>query len=149
MLSADSKAKRFFTKKNANKTRGAFKQNTAILCGMAPFVAILIRMAIPDTPPIVKLLGAIKEYAEKELSPTTVSTGKQELRNYVFPHIPENGKFVLKANNKNFRDELILSRNTLEDYQWQLYLIAKAKSYYIPAAPAGQADIDQVKSTME
>ena len=33
---------------------------------MAPFVAILIRMAIPDTPPIVKLLGAIKEYAEKD-----------------------------------------------------------------------------------
>lgn len=28
-----------------------------------------------------------KEYAEKELSPTTVSTGKQELRNYVFPEI--------------------------------------------------------------
>lgn len=56
---------------------------------------------------------------------------------------------IQQANNKNFRDELILSRNTLEDYQWQLYLIAKAKSYYIPAAPAGQADIDQVKSTME
>lgn len=56
---------------------------------------------------------------------------------------------IQQANNKNFRDTLISSRNTLEDYQWQLYLIAKEKEYYIPAAPAGQADIEQVKMSIE
>ena len=30
---------------------------------------------------------------------------------------------IQQSNNKNLRDELINSRNTLEDYQWQLYLI--------------------------
>lgn len=55
---------------------------------------------------------------------------------------------IQQSNNKNFRDELIASRNTLEDYQWQLYLIAKEKEYYIPAAPAGQADIDEVKNSI-
>ncbi len=55
---------------------------------------------------------------------------------------------IQQANNKNYRDELVVSRNTLEDYQWQLYLIAKEKGYYVPAAPAGQADIEQVRNTM-
>jgi hypothetical protein len=55
---------------------------------------------------------------------------------------------IQQANNKNYRDELVVSRNTLEDYQWQLYLIAKEKGYYVPAAPAGQADIEQVRKTM-
>ena len=55
---------------------------------------------------------------------------------------------IQQSNNKNLRDELINSRNTLEDYQWQLYLIAKEKEYYVPAAPAGQADIEQVRNTM-
>ena len=55
---------------------------------------------------------------------------------------------IQQANNKNYRDELVVSRNTLEDYQWQLYLIAKENGYYVPAAPAGQADIEQVRNTM-
>ncbi len=55
---------------------------------------------------------------------------------------------IQQANNKNFRDTLITSRNSLENYQWQIYLIAKEKGYYIPAAPAGQADIEQVKNSI-
>lgn len=55
---------------------------------------------------------------------------------------------IQQSNDKNFRDTLITSRNSLENYQWQIYLIAKEKGYYVPAAPAGQADIDQVKSAI-
>lgn len=56
---------------------------------------------------------------------------------------------IQQSNNKNFRDELIASRNTLEDYQWQVYLIAKEKQYYVPAAPAGAADLEQVKNSIQ
>lgn len=55
---------------------------------------------------------------------------------------------IQQANNKTFRDELITSRNNLEDLQWQVYLIAKEKQYYVPAAPAGAADIEQVKNSI-
>ena len=50
---------------------------------------------------------------------------------------------IQQSNDKNFRDTLITSRNS-----WQIYLIAKEKGYYVPAAPAGQADIDQVKNAI-
>ena len=56
---------------------------------------------------------------------------------------------IQQSNDKNFRDTLITSRNSLENYQWQIYLIAKEKGYYVPAAPAGQADIEQVKNAIE
>ena len=55
---------------------------------------------------------------------------------------------IEQSNNKNSRDSLIACRNNLEDIQWELYLIAKQKGYYVPAAPAGQADIDQVKQAV-
>lgn len=55
---------------------------------------------------------------------------------------------IEQSNNENFRDTLITSRNALENYQWQTYLLAKQKGYYIPAAPGGQADIDQIKSAI-
>lgn len=55
---------------------------------------------------------------------------------------------IEQANNKNFRDTLIQTRNTLENLQWQIYLIAKEKGYYVPAAPAGEADIEQVKNAI-
>lgn len=56
---------------------------------------------------------------------------------------------IQQANNKTFRDELIASRNSLENYQWEVYLIAKEKQYYVPAAPAGAADIEQVKNSIK
>lgn len=55
---------------------------------------------------------------------------------------------IQQANNKNFRDSLVASRNKLEDLQWNIYLINKEKGYYVPAAPAGQADIEQVKNAI-
>lgn len=55
---------------------------------------------------------------------------------------------IEQANNKNFRDTIIQKRNKLENLQWEVYLIAKQKGYYVPAAPAGQADIEQVKNSI-
>lgn len=55
---------------------------------------------------------------------------------------------IQQSNNKNFRDTLIEHRNKLENIQWKIYLINKEKGYYIPAAPAGKADIDQVKQAI-
>lgn len=55
---------------------------------------------------------------------------------------------IQQSNNKNFRDTLIESRNKLENIQWEIYTINKDKGYYIPAAPAGQADVTQVKSAI-
>lgn len=55
---------------------------------------------------------------------------------------------IQQSNNKNFRDTLISKRNVLENVQWNIYLINKDKGYYIPAAPAGQADIEQVKNAI-
>lgn len=55
---------------------------------------------------------------------------------------------IEQSNNKNFRDTLISKRNALENTQWNIYLINKDKGYYIPAAPAGQADIEQVKNAI-
>lgn len=55
---------------------------------------------------------------------------------------------IQQSNNKNFRDNLIEYRNKLENLQWQVYLISKNKGYYVPAAPAGEADIEQVKQAI-
>jgi len=55
---------------------------------------------------------------------------------------------IEQANNKNFRDLLIQKRNIFENLQWDTYLIDKEKGYYVPAAPAGQADIEQVKNAI-
>ena len=55
---------------------------------------------------------------------------------------------IEQANNKNFRDIIIQKRNKLENLQWEVYLIAKEKGYYVPAAPAGEADIEQVKNAI-
>lgn len=55
---------------------------------------------------------------------------------------------IEQSNDKNFRDILIQNRNILENIQWHVYLIDKEKGYYVPAAPAGQADIEQVKNAI-
>ena len=48
-----------------------------------------------------------------------------------------------------FYDNITVSaRNKLENLQWQTYLLAKEKGYYVPAAPAGEADITQVKNAI-
>lgn len=55
---------------------------------------------------------------------------------------------IEQSNNKNFRDTIIQKRNKLENLQWEVYLIAKEKGYYVPAAPAGKADVEQVKNSI-
>lgn len=55
---------------------------------------------------------------------------------------------IQQSNNKNFRDTLVEHRNKLENIQWKIYLINKEKGYYVPAAPAGMADIEQVKQAV-
>lgn len=55
---------------------------------------------------------------------------------------------IQQSNDMNFRNTLISKRNTLEDLQWEIYLIAKQKGFYVPAAPAGQADIEEVKNSI-
>lgn len=55
---------------------------------------------------------------------------------------------IEQANNKNFRDIVTQARNKLENLQWEIYLVAKEKGYYIPAAPAGEADVQQVKNSV-
>lgn len=55
---------------------------------------------------------------------------------------------IEQSNNKNFRDTIINFRNKFEDIQWEVYLIAKEKGYYIPAATAGDADLEQVKNAI-
>ena len=55
---------------------------------------------------------------------------------------------VMQGNNKSLRDTFTTYRNQFEDLQWQIYVIARDKGYYIPAAPAGMADIDAVKTAV-
>ena len=55
---------------------------------------------------------------------------------------------VMQSNNKALRDTFVTYRNQFEDLQWQIYVIARDKGYYVPAAPAGQADIDAVKTAV-
>ena len=53
-----------FTKKKERIISGKFSANDAILCGIKPLVATLIRIASPAAPPMVKLFGVIKLYEE-------------------------------------------------------------------------------------
>ena len=55
---------------------------------------------------------------------------------------------VMQSNNKSLRDTFVTYRNQLEDLQWQIYVVARDKGYYIPAAPAGMADVDAVKTAV-
>lgn len=55
---------------------------------------------------------------------------------------------IMQSNDKALRDTFITYRNQMEDLQWQIYVVARDKGYYIPAAPAGQVDIDAVKTAV-
>lgn len=55
---------------------------------------------------------------------------------------------IMQSNDKALRDTFVTYRNQMEDLQWQIYVVARDKGYYIPAAPAGQADIDAVKTAV-
>ncbi len=52
---------------------------------------------------------------------------------------------IMQSNNKELRDYFTSVRNEIETLQWQVYEYSKSKEYYVPAAPAGAADIAAVK----
>ena len=56
---------------------------------------------------------------------------------------------ILQGDNENFRNILSNHRDTMEDIQYNLYKVGKEKGYYIPALPADQKDIDQVKNELD
>jgi len=56
---------------------------------------------------------------------------------------------IEQSNNKNLRDTCVQFRNVFENLQWNVYEFAKVKQYYVPAAPAGQADLEQVKQAVQ
>lgn len=55
---------------------------------------------------------------------------------------------IEQSNDKELRDSLIESRTEFEKLQWDIYMIAKDKGFYVPAAPAGEADIAAVKQAI-
>lgn len=56
------------------------------------------------------------------------------------------GEFISQTENQQLRQTLQQIRNEAETSQYELYTLAKNKSYYHPAAPASQDEIMQVKS---
>lgn len=53
---------------------------------------------------------------------------------------------ILQCDDKNLRDYFIGIRNKFEIIQYEIYALAKQKNFYKPAAPAGKADIEAVKT---
>lgn len=77
---------------------------------------------------------------EKDAVSDTLSSCKEIINTLTYS--------VMQSNNKNLRDTLQNFRDQMEALQWETYLVAKQKGYYVPAAPAGQADIDAVKTAV-
>ena len=55
---------------------------------------------------------------------------------------------IMQSNNKSLRDTFVKYRNEIEDLQWKIYVFARDNGYYVPAAPAGQADIEAVRTAI-
>ena len=58
------------------------------------------------------------------------------------------GDMIPQTENKELKQCLKQIRNQREMSQEKLYEAARAKSYYVPAAKATQAEIDHVKSIL-
>lgn len=56
------------------------------------------------------------------------------------------GGMILETENKELKQTLKQIRNQCEMSQEEIYEIARAKSYYVPAAPATPDEIQHVKS---
>ncbi len=55
--------------------------------------------------------------------------------------------FISQTEHPELRQTLIQIRNSDEASQFELFHLAKAKGYYVPAANATQEEIQNVKST--
>ena len=58
------------------------------------------------------------------------------------------GEMIPQTENMQLKQTLKQIRNQCEMSQEKLYEAARAKSYYVPAAKATQAEIDHVKSIL-
>ena len=58
------------------------------------------------------------------------------------------GEMIPQTENPQLKQTLKQIRNQCEMSQEKLYEAARAKSYYVPAAKATQAEIDHVKSIL-
>lgn len=56
------------------------------------------------------------------------------------------GEFITQTENQQLRQTLQQIRNEAETSQYELYTLAKSKSYYHPAQKASQDEIMNVKS---
>lgn len=53
---------------------------------------------------------------------------------------------IMECSNQQLRSTLQTLRNEAEQMQYQIYQMAEQKGYYMPAPPANQNDINQVKT---
>lgn len=55
---------------------------------------------------------------------------------------------ITECSNQQLRSTLQTLRNEAEQMQYQLYQMAEQKGYYMPAPPANQNDIQQIKNNL-
>lgn len=55
---------------------------------------------------------------------------------------------ITECSNQQLRSTLQTLRNEAEQIQYQLYQMAEQKGYYMPAPPASQNDIQQIKNSL-
>ncbi len=75
---------------------------------------------------------------EKDMVNDVISTLNSSITGYA--------NVISQAGNQQFRQTIQQIRNSCETFQYDLYQVAEQKGYYKPAAPAGQADIQQIKN---
>ncbi len=75
---------------------------------------------------------------EKDMVNDILSTINSSLTGYA--------NVIAQAANPQFRQAITQIRNSSETFQYDLYKLAEQKGFYKPAAPAGQSDIQQVKT---
>ena len=56
---------------------------------------------------------------------------------------------IIETANMELRQTFQNLRNSGESFQYELFKLAESKGYYVPAAPAGMADIEQVKNSIK
>lgn len=55
---------------------------------------------------------------------------------------------ITECSNQQLRSTLQTLRNEAEQIQYQLYQMAEQKGYYMPAPPANQNDVQQIKNSL-
>lgn len=58
-------------------------------------------------------------------------------------------KIISETDHQDLRNTLVQIRNADEKFQYDLYMMAKEKGFYIPADDAEQEEIDSVKNSLQ